>query len=188
MHHQGTMKPVVLITYAVTAVLSTRCPFPWKEYNSDCYLFHSGEKTFKDAEKYCNGTSKIGCREASLVSVKDYNEFLFIRDLVYARSLNPLAFFMGGYTTAECPSGAWTDGSSYPICTGDEHDNTDNCSTRCENMDECTIEKCMVANLENWLQSIEGIEGDGNFTAIVADYNCSTTELPFVCKAKDVQN
>lgn len=159
------------------------CPSPWRFYQDKCYLFYSGEKTFFDSEMFCRNTSIKNCRCASLVSIADMDEFIFVRDLVYSITLEPVAFYMGGYTTDECPSGAWTDESQeQPICTGDKSENSGNCDTLCDfdKDSPCNIQKCMVSSVESWLYSLK--TSNMEFSAMVGDFNCTHTKLPFVCE------
>lgn len=170
--------------FGLVAIYASPCPPPWRHNDQHCYLYYSGEKTFLEAEQFCQETSIPGCRCANLASVRNMEEFIFVRDLAYSIALEPVAFYLGGYTTNKCPSGSWTDQSqdAAVICTGDEFENQNKCDETCDFDKDgtCDVEMCMVSNLETWMASMEL---NGNFTAMVGNYSCHETQLPFVCKA-----
>ncbi|KAJ8044488.1 hypothetical protein HOLleu_07252 [Holothuria leucospilota] len=183
---------LLILTLSAVVFSQFRCHFPWKEYNGRCYFFSSDALTFKDAELFCRRTTIGECRFSRLASVKDVEEFRFIRDLAFEKMLKPVAFYMGGYATPECTTGTWTDQSTYPIAIGDgASDNSSDCG-ECDFEDQvamevgiaCDISKCMVANFATWFGSLD----EGNFTAFVADHLCHEIQLPFVCKSQEFYN
>lgn len=182
-----TLTRFLIFALAVSVSTGQRCPPPWKEYKRHCYFFFSTPLTFKAAETYCRNVSLSACRLSNLVSISDREEFVFVRDMVYNTIFQPLAFFMGAYTTKVCPEGTWSDGSNHPILIGGKESVvTDGCmpcgfNETVDLSSACDIDKCMVANLNTWMNSL-----DDGFITYVAEHRCNELQLPFVCEGNDI--
>ncbi|XP_038046001.1 snaclec 3-like [Patiria miniata] len=85
------------------------CNTGWIEFGNRCHLIVNKQKSFQDAEAYCQGLSRPG-RPAHLMSINSEKENDFLME--YAKTINGLvemSWLWIGYLKSATPK--WLDGS-----------------------------------------------------------------------------
>ncbi|XP_071793369.1 snaclec CHH-B subunit beta-like [Asterias amurensis] len=87
------------------------CRSPWTSFGDHCYLIVTDEKTFDEAEQYCQSLSRLG-RPSHLASVMSQEEHDFLVELATPMDAGRHHNIWIGYRlVSSMGSFAWIDGS-----------------------------------------------------------------------------
>ncbi|KAF7229773.1 C-type lectin domain family 4 member G-like [Nothobranchius furzeri] len=83
------------------------CPEDWSSFDDRCFIFNENEKTWAEAEFYCQFDG------GNLASVHSFEENVFIQSLTRGDSHNFPETWLGGASAARPDFWLWTDGSNF---------------------------------------------------------------------------
>ncbi|XP_054601562.1 galactose-specific lectin nattectin-like [Nothobranchius furzeri] len=83
------------------------CPLDWTEYDNNCYQYEDQEKTWADAEAFCNQEG------GDLTSIQNTDQYNFIRDLIVKGAGFNQKSWVGGTNLDTGGEWVWADGTPF---------------------------------------------------------------------------
>ncbi|XP_013886509.1 galactose-specific lectin nattectin-like [Austrofundulus limnaeus] len=83
------------------------CPSGWTQSGTRCFLFINSDRDWITAERHC---IELG---GNLASFHDYNQLVFLRNLVYSATRSYRNTWVGGTDAVKDGVWFWSDGSKY---------------------------------------------------------------------------